>query len=87
MTMAWLLPLSLACVIFGIILSVLEEWRKSGLTDTSFTTLIAWTIGLIGLAFYGLLEHAQLASLIAFLPAMLFVYWILLKLKDRRRRA
>jgi glucose uptake protein GlcU len=82
--LTWLFPLSLGFVVVGIIVSVLEEWKKSGLTDTSFVTLLCWVIGLSGIGYWGFVVQQQQVAIVAFLPVALFLYWIALKLRDRR---
>lgn len=81
---AWLFPVSLGFVVLGIIVSVLEEWKKSGLTDTSFTTLGCWILGLSGIGYWGVKEQEQIAAWVTVVPIVLFSYWVVLKLKDWR---
>lgn len=87
----WLLPVSLAVLSAGIILSVYEEWAKSGLDDTSFASLALWMVGLSGLLAWGLLAHQLYASLVILAPLSVFGYWFVKKWHDghvvkRRRR-
>lgn len=79
--MEWLLVLSLVLIIGGNVLSVVEEWSKRGLTDTSYATLLLWVVGLLGLTCWGAVAaHDPLIALTAFFPSVLFFYWIVLKL-------
>lgn len=80
----WVLPMSLFFVTGGIIISVLEEWRKSGLTDTSYLTLVCWVVGLSGIGYWGWVDQQQWTAGAAVLPVPVFLYWIGLKLRDRR---
>ena len=82
----WLLLASLLFVVGGIILSVWEEWAKSGLTDTSVLSLLLWLVGLLGFTAWGLLVHASAVALIGLVPAGVFAWWLLLKWRDRTRR-
>lgn len=81
-----LLPLSLLVITAGIVLSVYEEWADRGLTDTSYTSLSCWVVGLIGIAAWGVVEHDSWVFLATMAPAALFMYWILLKAQGRSRR-
>lgn len=83
--MEWLLPVSLVCITGGIILSVYEEWDRAGLTDTSLTSLACWVLGLCGVAGWGVLERDSWVFLVAVAPTGLFVYWMILKGRDRSR--
>lgn len=82
----WLLPVSLCLVSAGIIVSVLEEWKRYGLTDTSALSLACWIAGLCGIAAWGVYEQQNLVFLTAALPAGVFLYWLALKIRDCRRR-
>jgi len=84
--MDWLLPIALSLISAGIIVSVLEEWQKWGLTDTSFTSLWCWVLGLCGVAVWGIVGRDLWVFGLTALPAGLFLYWIALKAKDRRKR-
>ena len=82
----WLLPVSLFIVSAGIALSVYEEWERAGLTDTSLTSLACWFIGLCGIAGWGIFERDSWVFIVAIVPAALFLYWIVLKMRDGSRR-
>ena len=81
-----LLFTGLVVVCAGIILSVYEEWSKSGLTDTSYASLFLWIVGLATIACWGLLGHYLVLSAMLLAPIVLFSWWILLKLRDARHR-
>ena len=83
--MDWLLPVSLSIISAGIALSIYEEWGDRGLTDTSYNTLIAWVLGLCGVAAWGIIDSNSMVFLVAIVPALLFLYWIALKVADRSR--
>lgn len=80
-----ILPVSIALITAGIIISVLEEWKRWGLTDTSYTSLWCWVGGLVGIGYWGLMEEANLAFAVVVVPIGVFLYWIALKLRDGRR--
>lgn len=84
--MEWLLPVSLCLVSAGIIVSVMEEWKRYGLTDTSFLSLTCWIVGLCGMAGWGLYHQQNLMFLAAAIPIGIFTYWFILKNADRNRR-
>lgn len=46
--MEWTLTISLVLLLAGIALSLIEEWPKQGLTDTSYVTLVLWLSGQSG---------------------------------------
>jgi len=83
--MGWLLPVSLAVLVGGIVISVLEEWKSRGLTDTSFLSLSCWVLGLLGVGLWALVMRDYGVFWVAFVWAALFFYWIYLKAGDRVR--
>jgi O-antigen/teichoic acid export membrane protein len=83
--MEWLLTISVLGFIIGTVLSVLEEWPKQGLTDTSYHTLLWWLGSSIGIC-VAAGWHGYLAlSCIAVCAALLAAYAIKMKLYDHRQ--
>ena len=79
---AWMLAVSLLFLTGGMALSVVEEWDKCGLTDTSYATLGLWVVGLVGMAVCGVLMKNALLAVVALCAAVLFVGWAWMKVID-----
>jgi hypothetical protein len=79
----WLLPVSLAVLSAGIIVSVYEEWAKSGLDDTSFLSLALWIMGLAGVMAWGIVDRDTWSSAVVGVPLVIFAYWFVKKWHDR----
>ena len=84
LSLDWLLPVSLAVLSAGIIVSVYEEWAKSGLDDTSFLSLALWITGLAGLLAWGVVDRETWASAVVGVPLVIFAYWTWKKWHDRQ---
>lgn len=81
----WVLTLSVFLYIAGTVLSVLEEWPKQGLTDTSFLTMFLWICGSLGVGYTGYLMLSIPFSVLGCLSLILTVYALTLKIRDNWR--
>lgn len=80
----WVLTLSMVIYISSTVISVLEEWPKQGLTDTSFLVLTLWMIGSLGIMGSGILLGWFPFTLVGMFSAIVTGYGIGLKLYDYR---
>jgi hypothetical protein len=82
--MEWIVTISLFVLLAGIALSVIEEWPKQGLTDTSFLTLGLWTAGQGGLLYLAWLQQYLVLSVLLASGIMLALWAVGAKLYCRR---
>jgi hypothetical protein len=82
--MEWILTLSLVLLLVAGIVSVLEEWRKQGLTDTSYVTLLLWLAGQAGLVALAWQLNYLVLAVVLLLTIATTIYAIGLKVYDHR---
>lgn len=81
----WLVPVGVALLTLGILKSVQEEWPRQGIGDTSFASLFLWLSGTVGCALWAVQAEQWLLVVLAVLPALVYLYWIIHKLHMHRR--
>ena len=79
-----ILVLGLLLFIGGTALSVIEEWPKQGLTDTSFADLLLWLLGSVLIVVYGVLIVAFGVMIVGTMGFILSLYGFGLKAHDHR---
>lgn len=80
----WFLTASVLGFILGTIISVLEEWKKQGLTDTSFFSLTWWTVSSIGLGVSAAVIGFYMLAFVGIFATLVAGYATKLKLHDNR---
>ena len=83
--MEWLLTISVLIFYSATVLSVLEEWPKQGLTDTSYICLIAWFAGTCGIGTAGYLLNGMTLTSVSVVMLLIVSYALKLKLYDHRQ--
>lgn len=81
----WILPFSVFLVAIGIVVSIAEEWKAKGLTDTSIATLVMWTVGLTGVLAHGMIQKIDNLFIVTVVPIAIFVGCIVMKIRDIKK--
>ncbi len=80
----WLFTVGIFTYIAATVLSVLEEWPKQGLTDTSYLALLLWLAASVTLLAASAFAHYMALVIVAILSIIVTGYALKLKLYDHR---
>ena len=80
----WLFTVGIFTYMTATVLSVLEEWPKQGLTDTSYLALLLWLAASVTLLAASAFAHYMALAIVAILSIIVTGYALKLKLHDHR---
>ena len=80
-----ILAIGLGLYVYATVLSVVEEWPKQGLTDTSYHALFMWMVGGIAMAVGAYLAELYLVMDVGMASCVATSLGLGLKLRDTKR--